>query len=88
MKGHKNSGQCHLDVVIIKYGMTNLKAGILIFCTCDEKSVECGYQVAETTFCLSNGLNLFPLVLSLILCVLMCSLHYHGILALAYSIMF
>lgn len=36
MKGHKNSGQCHLDVVIIKYGMTNLKGGILIFCTCDE----------------------------------------------------
>lgn len=37
MKGNKNSGQCHLDVVIIKYVMTNLKAGILIFCTCDEK---------------------------------------------------
>ena len=36
MKGHKNSGQCNLDVVIIKYVMTNLKAGILIYCTCDE----------------------------------------------------
>jgi len=36
MKGHKKSGQWHLDVVIIKYIMTNLKAGILIFCTCDE----------------------------------------------------
>ena len=53
-----------------------------------KKSVECGYQVVETTFHLNNGLNLFPLVSSLILCVLMCSLHYHGILALAYSIMF
>lgn len=53
-----------------------------------KKSVECGYQVVETTFHLNNGLNLFPLVVSLILCVLMCSLHYHGILALAYSIMF
>lgn len=53
-----------------------------------KKSVECGYQVVETTFRLNNGLNLFPLVLSLILSVLMCSLHYHGILALAHSIMF
>ena len=26
----------HLDIVIIKYVMTNLIAGILIFCTCDE----------------------------------------------------
>lgn len=45
--------------------MTNLEAGILIFCTCDEmilvyeKSVECGYQVVKTTFCLNNGPNLY-----------------------------